>query len=156
MSEPAIVPADPSAPEAVAAVRSYIAELADRFPGGFDPDQPVDVAGFSPPGGAFLVVLLDGAVVGCGGVRTLEPGVAEIKRMWIAPSARGRGIGRRLLSALEAAATGTGAERIRLDTSAHLPEAIALYLAAGYVEIDRYNDNPDAHHFFEKRLGVDG
>ena len=84
--------------------------------------------------------------------RWAEPRVAEIKRMWIAPSARGIGIGRRLLQELEQVARRLKLRVIRLDTNESLREALRLYRSSGYREIDRYNDNPYAHHWFEKAV----
>lgn len=136
-------------------LESYFRELAERFEGGFDPG-PGGAAGdvsMAPPGGAFLVARLDGRDVACGGLRTLEPGVGEIKRMWVAPDARGLGLARRLLAALEDEARALGLSRIRLDTNRVLAEAQALYRKAGYREIARFNDNPYAHFWFEKALG---
>jgi len=76
----------------------------------------------------------------------------ELKRMWIAPGARGLGVGRRLLSALEGEARRRGATAVRLDTNRNLTEAIALYQSAGYVEIPAFNDERYATHWFEKQL----
>lgn len=145
---------DARRPEAVAAVASYVAELDARFRGGFDAGaSPEDDAHrFDPPHGAFVVARLDGEVVGCGGWQALGDGVAEIKRMWVSPGARGRGVGRGLLGELERRIRHAGHRAVRLDTNGTLTEARAMYAAAGYVEIDRYNDNPYAEHFFEKRL----
>lgn len=108
----------------------------------------------SPPRGVFLLVRSEGAAVGCGAMKTLEPGVAEIKRMWIDPVVRRRGIGRRLLTALEEQAIAHGCHTVRLDTAAPLREAIGLYSRAGYVEIAPYNANPYAAHWFEKRFST--
>lgn len=94
----------------------------------------------------------DADVIGCGAVRTLAPGLGEIKRMWIESGQHGRGLGGQLLVALEAASVELGLERVRLDTNAALREAVGLSTARGYRRIDRYNDNPDATHFFEKQL----
>ncbi len=132
----------------------YYAELDSRFPSGFDLALTVaaPAAELTPPLGLMLVARLDARAVGCGGVRRLEANAAEIKRMWIDPSARGLGIGRRLLVALELAAAELGCDTVRLDTAATLTEARALYQGAGYGEIAAYNDNPYAAHWFEKRL----
>lgn len=92
---------------------------------------------FNGPGAAWVIVYEDGVPVGCGGLRTLAPGIGEIKRMFVAAPARGRGLGRRLLRTLEARAAATGQERVRLLTTPMLAEACALYAAEGYVEIDR-------------------
>jgi GNAT superfamily N-acetyltransferase len=105
-----------------------------------------------PPRGAFLVARLDGRAVGCGAVRKLDENTAEVKRMWIEPDVRGRGVGRRLLAALEEVAIELDCRVLRLDTSAHLTEALALYRSSGYHEIPAYNDNLYAEHWFEKHL----
>jgi uroporphyrinogen-III synthase len=153
LSAPRLVRVDPRHPDAVAAVAAYVAELDERFPGGFDPGELLADAGrFLPPGGAFVLALVAGEVVGCGGVQSLGDGVGEIKRMWVAPSARGTGLGRRLLAELERRSARLGHRLVRLDTNGTLAEAIALYGRAGYAEIARYSDNPYAEHFFEKPL----
>ena len=90
--------------------------------------------------------------MGVGGVRTLEPGTAEIKRMWIDPSWRGAGLGNRLLHALEELAAELGHHRVVLDTNAVLLGAVALYERAGYDRVEPYNDNPYADCFFAKAL----
>ncbi|MBX3529889.1 MAG: GNAT family N-acetyltransferase [Rhizobiaceae bacterium] len=149
-----IEPAAPDSPEAAACLNAYFTELATRFEGGFDPEAGAaspDTA-MAPPAGAFLIAWLDGRAVGCGGVKLLEPGIGEIKRMWIAPDVRGIGLSRHLLGAIEDAARDLGFITVRLDTNRTLIEARALYAKTGYVEITRYNDNPYADHFFEKTL----
>lgn len=90
--------------------------------------------------------------MGCGALRAMEPGIGEIKRMWISPRARGLGIGRRLLAELERVAKQRKLRAVRLDTNESLTEALRLYRSAGYREIPRFNDNPYAHHWFEKTL----
>jgi len=139
---------------ATALLTSYAEEIAARLPGGFDPQSVAATADeLAPPSGAFLVVFdANGDGVGCGGLKDLGSGAVEVKRMWIAPSCRGRGYARALLAALEERARELGAAEIRLDTSAVLEEAIALYRASGYREIGRYNDNPFASLWFAKRL----
>lgn len=94
----------------------------------------------------------DDATLGCGGLQRLDDRTAEIKRMWIHPDWRGLGLGGRLLARLEAAARGLGRSRVVLDTNETLTEAITMYERAGYHPIDRYNDNPYAHHWFAKDL----
>jgi GNAT superfamily N-acetyltransferase len=147
-------PADSAA--AGALLDRYYRELAARFPAGAGEFELARIAAptaeFAPPRGAFLLARLHGRAVGCGAVRTLDADVAEIKRMWIDPDARGHGIGRSLLTALESAAAELGCRTVRLDTAAHLTEARALYQSAGYVEISAYNDNPYAAHWLEKPL----
>lgn len=144
-------------PVASALLDRYYAELAARFPQGSDVFDGARIAApltdLVPPRGAFLVAWIGEMAAGCGAVRTLEPGVAEIKRMWVDPLTRGRGVGRSLLAALErAAAVQLGSVTVRLDTAASLAEALALYRSAGYAEIARYNDNPYAAHWLQKRL----
>jgi GNAT superfamily N-acetyltransferase len=145
-------------PEAARCIQAYFAELQSRFPAGFDPRGSVsaDPDELVRPRGVFLLLRREGEVIGCGGVKTIEAGVGEIKRMWIAPGARGIGLGKRLLDALEIFSAGLGHRAVRLDTSAHLPEAIALYRGAGYREIADYNGNPYAAHWFEKQLSPSG
>ena len=144
----------PDSATAVTLLASYRAELAERFPGGFTPPPGWAAAASQlvSPNGAFLVVRAAGEPIGCGAVRVLEPGLAELKHMWVSPRLRGRGIGRRLLAALEGAARALGCATVRLDTSPLLPEAIALYRSVGYAEIPRYNDNPLCAIWMERLL----
>jgi GNAT superfamily N-acetyltransferase len=107
---------------------------------------------FAPPGGAFLVGFDGGRPVCGGGVKRLEDGVCEIKRMYVVPEARGRGVARALLLALEDAARSLGYERARLDTGPKQPEAEHLYRSAGYREIADYNGNFAASFWGEKAL----
>lgn len=139
-------------------VAAYFAELDERLPGGFDPDRsvPAPPEELDPPEGRFLVARLDGRPVGCGGVRRIGVGVAEVKRMWVDPAVRGRGVGRRLLEALERRAlVELGCTVVRLDTSHLLQAAVGLYRAAGYREIQPYNENTYATLWFEKRLDAE-
>ena len=112
----------------------------------------VDPGEMSPPDGAYVVVLEDGVPVAGGGVRRLGDDVAEVKRMYTLPDARGRGHGRRLLTALEDAARELGYARVRLDTAATMDVARRLYGDAGYEEIPDYNGNSYAVFWGEKRL----
>lgn len=145
---------DPRSPDAQAAMRAYFDELDERFPDGFDPGDSLtaDAPHFDPPRGVFVVARSSRVAVGCGGLQRLGDDVGEIKRMWVAPAVRGQGFAGRLLADLEARASAIGYSVIRLDTNASLVEAIAMYERRGYVAIDRYNDNPYAQHWFEKRL----
>jgi GNAT superfamily N-acetyltransferase len=147
--------ADPSSFEARRCLALYFDELATRFPEGFDRDRDGadDERELAPPGGCLLLARLDGQPVGCAGLRTLAPGIGEIKRMWVAPGARGRGIARGFLTELERLARGRGMHAVRLDTHQTLNEALRLYRSSGYREIGRFNDNRYAHHWFEKDLG---
>lgn len=136
------------------ALQQYSAELAARFPYGFDLARgaPSDSADFAPPKGVFLVVREGGEVMGCGGLRSQPGGIGEIKRMWISPRLRGQGAGRAMLAELEKYAAELGCQKIRLDTAAELKAAQALYLSAGYQEVAAYNDNEYASHWYEKTL----
>jgi DNA-binding MarR family transcriptional regulator/GNAT superfamily N-acetyltransferase len=151
-----IEPADPFAAESRACIHAYFSELQERFDQGFDPARTVsaDPEELVPPSGWFLLARLDGVAVGCGALKIKDDGVGEIKRMWVAPSARGLGIAQRLLEALEARATDAGVKVLQLDTNGKLVEARALYLRNGYVEIPAYNTNPYADHWFEKRSSL--
>jgi DNA-binding MarR family transcriptional regulator/GNAT superfamily N-acetyltransferase len=140
----------PSDPLARVCLRSYLTEIESRFGTHFDSGGGDEQ--LVPPHGLLLVAVLQGEPVGCGGLKNHDDGVPEIKRLWTAPAARGMGIGRRLLADLEQAAKATGATAVRLDTNRTLTEAMALYRSSGYHEIPRYNDNPHAHHWFEKQL----
>ncbi|MGP4020531.1 GNAT family N-acetyltransferase [Saccharopolyspora sp. 5N708] len=141
-------------PDAQYALGEYIAELGRRFPTGFDVSRAAPPAkdDFVPPAGVFLVVRVDGRVLGCGALRTEPGGVGEIRRMWIAPELRGRGAGKALLAALEDQARQHGCHLVRLDTAAELHEARALYESSGYQEVPAYNDNQYARHWFEKTM----
>ncbi|MGF7008868.1 bifunctional helix-turn-helix transcriptional regulator/GNAT family N-acetyltransferase [Aminobacter sp. BE322] len=133
---------------------SYFEELAARFEEGFDPGNggTAGVEEYRAPKGSFVVARLDGEAVGCGAVRMLDESTAEIKRMWVAQSARGFGLASRMLHRLEAVAARLGARSVRLDTNRTLKEAQALYRREGYTEIARFNDNPYADHWFSKQL----
>ncbi|MEU7812951.1 helix-turn-helix domain-containing GNAT family N-acetyltransferase [Pseudonocardia sp. NPDC049154] len=147
----------PTRPEARDCLRAYAEELAGRFEGGFDPSvgPAAGAAEFTPPAGEFLVATLDGEPVGCVGAK-FGADAAEIKRMWVAPAARGLGLARRLLAEIEERARVHGLRATRLDTNATLVEAIALYRSAGYREVPPFNDNPYAHHWFAKDLDPAG
>jgi GNAT superfamily N-acetyltransferase len=99
---------------------------------------PVQPAEFAPPRGMFLVGRLAGEPVACGGWRIAEPGLAELKRMYVASGFRGRGLSRILLAALEDSARSAGITRLRLETGHRQPEAIRLYETSGYTRIDKY------------------
>ena len=147
------VAADPAGADAQRALVRYLAEIADRIPHGHTGPGDADaVDDYRVPGGVFLLARTGDRVVGCGAIRTLGPGLGEVKRMWIDPAVRGRGEGGRLLEALEAAGARLGHERLRLDTHEVLVEAIGLYEAHGYRRIERYHDDPDPTHFYEKVL----
>jgi DNA-binding MarR family transcriptional regulator/GNAT superfamily N-acetyltransferase len=132
----------------------YVAELDRRFDAGFDPARSIsaDDDELRPPAGLFLVATLRSEPVGCGALKFHAGAPTEIKRMWVAGTARGLGVGRRLLASLESEAAARGSEVVRLETNETLTEAIALYRSAGYREVPAFNDETYAHHWFEKRL----
>jgi DNA-binding MarR family transcriptional regulator/GNAT superfamily N-acetyltransferase len=145
---------DPKEPAAVYCLGEYYAELGRRFDSGWD--ESISIAAtpdqLRPPAGLFVVATLHGEPVGCGALKFHGRAPAELKRMWVAPAARGLGLGRRLLTELEGLAADRGVRRVRLETNRNLTEAIALYRSAGYREVAPFNDEPYAHHWFEKRL----
>lgn len=145
---------DPASPAARWCVSQYFAELARRFEDGFDPAQSIPAADaeLRPPHGAFLVASVDGEPVACGALKAISPGIGSLKRMWVADSMRGLGFGRRMLAALETQARELGLSTVRLETNRSLTEAIRLYRSSGYVEVAPFNDEPYAHHWFEKPL----
>ena len=144
----------PDTADARLCLGTYFRELAARFENGFDAHtgNHADVEDMTPPSGLFVVARLDGDAVGCGGLKRVDKTTGEIKRVWTAPCARGIGVARRMLRTLEAAAREKGFKTLRLDTNRALTEAHALYRSEGYREVARFNDNPYAHHWFEKRL----
>jgi DNA-binding MarR family transcriptional regulator/GNAT superfamily N-acetyltransferase len=145
---------NPTSPAAGFCIESYFAELDRRFDTGFDPSRsiPADVEELTEPAGLLLVARLRGEPVGCGALKLHGTKPAELKRMWVARAARGLGVGRRILGALEEHARSRGVRRVRLETNGTLREAMSLYRSAGFVEVDPFNDEPYAHHWFEKRL----
>ncbi|HEX6458072.1 MAG TPA: bifunctional helix-turn-helix transcriptional regulator/GNAT family N-acetyltransferase [Thermoleophilaceae bacterium] len=146
---------DPSDPQAQYCLREYVLELDRRFEAGWDPSRSIsaDPHELRPPAGLLLVATLSSEPVGCGALKFHDGEPTEIKRMWVAPSARGLGVGRRLLAELEAQAAARGTSRmVRLETNGSLTEAIDLYRSAGYREVPAFNHEPYAHHWFEKRL----
>ena len=149
---------DPRDPDARYCLRAYVDELAGRFDDGFDPARSISAADheMTPPAGLFLVATLHGEPAGCGALKFHPGAPAEIKRMWVAPSVRGLGLGRRLLAELEACAAAHDVRVLRLETNRALAEAIGLYQAAGYHEVPAFNDEPYAHHWFEKTLPSSG
>lgn len=137
--------------------RELMRELNDLFdaqyPGrAVKPGSVTTPAEMLPPTGTFLVGYDDGRAVAIGGVRRLEDGVCEIKRMYVVPDARSRGIGRALLAALEDAGAALGYIRVRLDAGPAQEHSRALFAKTGYREIPNYSDNHIAVYFGEKRL----
>lgn len=149
-----VAPEDPEHPDARHCIAAYVAELGRVFDTGFDPARsiPATADELRPPAGLLLLARLGSEPLGCAAVKFHGREPAEVKRMWVAPSARGLGLGRRLLGAVEEQARARQVRTLRLETNRALVEAIALYRSAGYEEVPAFNDEPFAHHWFQKRL----
>ena len=142
---------EPVAQEIVAAMVAEVGELYEPGLGKGPSARPEEL---SPPGGGFVVLIDDGRAVAGGGVKRLDDRACELKRMYVVPDARGRGLGRALLAALEDLARDLGYAVARLDTGAKQPEAQAMYQRAGYAPVPDYNGNPYASFWGEKALGA--
>lgn len=151
-----VAPEDPTSPAARRCEAAYYALLQRRFAEGFDPgtSHVAEDEQLRPPRGVLLLAWQAGQPVGCGALRETEHGAPEIKRMWVADAARGLGIGRRLLAELEDEARRRGHHLIRLETNRSLTEALSLYRSSGYHEVEDFNGEPYADHWFEKRLDL--
>lgn len=144
---------DPRHPDARRCLTAYYAELAQRFRDGYDPAvSPVADEEMTPPAGLLLIASLHGQPVGCGAVIWYPDGIALVKRMWVAPDARGIGLGRRMLTELESRARDHGERLMRLDTNVALTEAKQMYRSCGYREVAPFSDEPYADHWFEKQV----
>jgi DNA-binding MarR family transcriptional regulator/GNAT superfamily N-acetyltransferase len=150
-----IRPVDPEHPDARRCLAAYVAELNVRSQVPFDPAagstaRPEEIR---PPHGVMLVAYLRGTAMGCGALKHHEDGSpSDIKRMWVHEGARGRGVGRRLLEELERRAAEHGDSAVQLETNALLTEAIGLYRSVGYAEVEPFNQEPFADHWFRKVL----
>jgi GNAT superfamily N-acetyltransferase len=133
--------------------QAFFRDIAARYPG-WDPDEgpSADPSELGPPGGAWFVAYLGDRPVGCGGLKAVDRELGEIRRVFVDDSARGHGIGRQLLEALEQHARRLGYRRVRLNTGNRQPEALALFRAAGYREVEDFNGYAFAHHWLEKAL----
>jgi ribosomal protein S18 acetylase RimI-like enzyme len=134
---------------------AFFDEIAMLYPGIMEADDPGPSATpeeLSPPTGAFLVAYIDDEAVGCGGIKRIDDGTAELKRLYVSPSARNRGVARTVIAALEDAARAHRYRVIRLDTGDQQSAALKLFRSLGYQEIADYNRNPHASYWFEKRL----
>lgn len=145
---------DPEDPRVIDCMSQYYAEIAEIFETGFDPAQasPPDANDMRRPNGVFLIAMSDGLPVGCVAIKGEGNGFGEIRRMWVSPAARGLGLAKQLMAEIEDKARAMGVHTLRLDTNGKLLAARRLYEGLGWHEIDRYNDNVYAEHFFEKRL----
>ncbi|MEM9477672.1 MAG: bifunctional helix-turn-helix transcriptional regulator/GNAT family N-acetyltransferase [Pseudomonadota bacterium] len=135
-------------------LNAFATELSARLNLEFDLKQSGDpeLSQMKHPNGTFVVARLDDMPVGCVGVKGNGTDLAEIKRMWIAPAARGLGLAHRLMDTAVGAARVLGIKTLRLDTNSTLVEAIGLYRKLGWKEIERFNDDPYPDLFFEKAL----
>ena len=142
----------PDSADSLWCLEQYFRELAERFETGFEPARSISATAheLTPPSGVFLVARLEGQPIGCGALKVKDREIGELKRMWVARSARGLGVGRRILETLEGRAREIGLGILRLETNRTLKEAQALYRKSGYREVARFNDEPYAHHWFEK------
>jgi GNAT superfamily N-acetyltransferase len=143
----------PDGPAARSLFAAYMALVRERLPG-FEPTEDIFATAdaFHGPGTAWVVLYEDGEPVGCGGLRTLAPGVGEIKRMFVRAEARRRGHGRRLLGELEAIARAAGHRRIRLLTTEALAEALELYRSAGYEVASAWDEDGRRDSWLEREL----
>lgn len=146
---------DPESSAAKTCLRAYFALLAERIPG-IDathvPDPDPEADAFRPPRGIFLIARDGGTVLGCVSLKTVEPGLGEVKRLWVAPKARGQGLARRLMAEVEAFARAAGLTHLRLDTNNALTEALALYRTSGWTPTEPFTRVFPATDWFLKRL----
>ena len=133
-------------PEVQKLVAEALGDLSERYGGGSGDDTPVEASDFAPPKGRFFVAAEGHRLVGCAGWR-VHGADAELKRMYTVPTARGRGVARRLLATIEESARADGRKRVILETGDKQPEAIALYASAGYHRIDDFG-------FYRDHAGV--
>lgn len=146
---------DPRHADARYCLQSYFEELGRRFDSGFDPARSISASEeeMTLPNGLLLVAYSLGTAVGCGALKLHgDTQVAELKRMWVAADARGLGLGRHLVERLSAEAASRGMAMLRLETNDSLFEARRLYETAGFVEVEPFNDDPYAQHWFQKDL----
>jgi GNAT superfamily N-acetyltransferase len=149
-----IRPEAPDHPDARWCLDQYFSELERRFENGYRRSMDLltpDVQ-FLPPGGIFLLARSDGKIAGCGAMKRADARTGEIKRIWTAPDARGKGVARQVMRKLEDAAKAMGYAMLRLDSNRALPEAHALYRSIGYRDIAPFNDDIYCHFWFGKAL----
>lgn len=151
---PGFVVVDAGSAPARTAIRRYVEELLETIPHGFTTEEALATAvrSYNPPHGLFVVSPGPDDPLAGGALTFLDAHRAEVKRMWVAPHARGTGLAGALLHHLEARAVAHGRTTMVLDTNAALQPAVRLYEREGYRRVPAYNDNPDADVWFEKRL----
>ncbi len=146
-----IRPENPDQTEIAALLRASDAYMATLYPA--ESNHMLDVAALQRPEVVFLVARVDGKALGCGAMVDSGEGWAEVKRMFVAPAARGLKLGRRLLDEIEAIARKRGTTRLRLEMGGLQPEAIGLYRSAGFVEIGPFGDyGPDPLSIFMEKV----
>ena len=145
---------DPTSDAARFCIQSYFDELNTRFDTGFDPAQqhPGRCGRAREPAGLLLVARLRGEPIGCGALKLHGKEPAELKRMWVSPRRAGPRRRQAHSERVGAARRARHVTVVRLETNRSLREAVGLYRSTGYVEVDAFNDEPYAHHWFEKRL----
>jgi DNA-binding MarR family transcriptional regulator/GNAT superfamily N-acetyltransferase len=145
---------DPDDPRIQTCCQAYYDEISEIFGTRFDPvlggDPEADA--MRPPRGVFLLALSDGLPIGCCALKDQGQGLGEVKRLWVSPAARGLSLSKRLMDHIETHARALNMHTLQLDTNGKLTAARRLYEGSGWREIARYNDNPYAEHFFEKKL----
>lgn len=154
-----VEPVAPGSAGARRVLEAYFRDIVSRFHGREATRPEVDAAmraepsdDLRPPGGLFFVARSGGAIVGCAGLRLLDPGLGEVTRVFVLPAARRRGVGQLLLETVEAAARERQVSTLRLDTGSHLTEAQQLYLRNGYREVPPFNDARVADRWYEKSI----
>lgn len=152
MDETVIAEEPADSPDVRACFARYVDELAISF--GYEPARalPLDVTEITRPHGLVLLARQGDEAVGCGALKLLDAGVAEVKRMWVSPKTRGQGLGGRILAALEEAAAAEGRTLARLETNERLTGALELYRSRGYEAVEPFNAEPFATHWLAKRL----
>jgi ribosomal protein S18 acetylase RimI-like enzyme len=150
-----VIETSPDDPVTAGLLQAYFAERVDGFSAGRYRVASPDPAQFRPPGVFLRLEEDDGAALACGGLREIEPDAGrrmEVKHLYVAPAARGSGMGRRLLGLLEAHARRAGVDWLVLDTNRSLQAAAGLYRSAGFVPVPPFNENPNATDWYAKRL----
>jgi GNAT superfamily N-acetyltransferase len=150
-----LVPTALDHPGARRMLEAFAAWAAETYPGWTSTVGPsAHPEEFVPPRGLFVVAYReDGELVGCGGLKRLDASTGEVKRLYVMPDERKRGVASRIMNALEAAASQAGYTRVRLDTGNRQPAAVRLFESNGYERISDYNGNPFASYWYEKLLG---
>ncbi|WP_343073900.1 helix-turn-helix domain-containing GNAT family N-acetyltransferase [Phytoactinopolyspora mesophila] len=147
-----VAPADPASEIARHCLTQYAHELRQRFPEGYDDDDLLGPDALTPPHGILLCATEEEQPIGCGAVHMLRSDAGEIRHMWVHPSARRIGVGRRLITALEEQAYGLGARTLCLGTHDVLREAISMYQAPGYAPTHPYAKVAHTHQWYAKTL----